>query len=307
MKTDLEWFRTFKAVFETGTMSDAAKELSISQPGVSLHLNSLETYIGYPLFKRNTRKMIPNERAKILYQQVCNSLMKLEEVERNFSKKIKEGRSTLSVGMYSSLYRQFLEPYVPELNFNLIMHQGATENLVPLLAHGSVDLVVFNQKVPLRNIIYEPLGKTRFVLVAGAKTDISGFKDLLEHKKKLRSWLHSQIWYNTADRELFNQFWSLNLGKTPDFSPNYILPDKYSIIRCLSNNQGLALIPEFLCHNAVACREIVRLWDGYHPLENTLFFGYRKNMFLMDEILTVIHLMKRRFGELCENKRQRIC
>ena len=75
----MEWFRTFKAVFETGTMSDAAKELSISQPGVSLHLNALEAYIGFPLFKRNTRKMIPNERAKILYQQVCDSLVKLEE------------------------------------------------------------------------------------------------------------------------------------------------------------------------------------------------------------------------------------
>ena len=26
MRADLEWFRTFKAIFDTGTMSDAAKE-----------------------------------------------------------------------------------------------------------------------------------------------------------------------------------------------------------------------------------------------------------------------------------------
>ena len=42
MRADLEWFRTFKAIFDTGTMSDAAKELNISQPGVSLHLSSLD-------------------------------------------------------------------------------------------------------------------------------------------------------------------------------------------------------------------------------------------------------------------------
>ena len=66
MRADLEWFRTFKAIFETGTMSEAAKELHISQPGVSLHLNSLESYIGYHLFERSKRKMIPNERAKHL-------------------------------------------------------------------------------------------------------------------------------------------------------------------------------------------------------------------------------------------------
>ena len=79
----MEWFRTFRTVFETGTMSDAARELNVSQPGVSLHLNALETYVGYPLFERSTRKMIPNERAKLLYQEIIHSLTKLEEVEKS--------------------------------------------------------------------------------------------------------------------------------------------------------------------------------------------------------------------------------
>ena len=206
MRTDLEWFRTFKAVFETGTMSDAAKDLSISQPGVSLHLNALEAYIGFPLFKRNTRKMIPNERAKILYQQVCDSLVKLEEVERKFGKKKKEGRGTLSIGMYASLYRQCLEAHIPEFGFNVIMHLETTENLIPLLAHGAVDLAVLNQEVPLRNICYELLGTVRLVLVAGPGTDISGFSGLPERKKRLSQWLESQLWYNTADREQLNLF-----------------------------------------------------------------------------------------------------
>ena len=75
----MEWFRTFRTVIETGTMSDAAREMNVSQPGVSLHLNALETYVGYPLFERSTRKMIPNERAKLLYQEIIHSLAKLEE------------------------------------------------------------------------------------------------------------------------------------------------------------------------------------------------------------------------------------
>lgn len=293
MKTDLEWFRTFKAVFETGTMSDAAKELNISQPGVSLHLNALEAYIGYPLFRRNTRRMVPNERAKMLYQQVCNSLTKLEEVENNFRRKKRQGRATLSVGLYPSLYRQFLENHVPDLNFNLILHLETTENLIPLLAHGTVDLAIFNQEVPLRNVGYELLGTTRFVLVAGAGTDIAEFGGLVEHKKKLARWLESQLWYNTTDREQFNLFWKLNFGKEPDFSPNYILPDKFSIMRCLSKNEGMAVLPEYLCRDAIARNELVRLWEGYHPVENTLYFGYRKNGQLSDEVQEI----KRLIGE----------
>ncbi len=148
MRADLEWFRTFKTVFETGTMTDAARELSVSQPGVGLHLNALETYVGYPLFERSTRKMIPNERAKLLYQEVIHPLAKLEEVENSFRKKARGGRRTLSIGMYPSFYRQCLEPHVPELGFNLIVHLEHTENLIPLLGNGAVDLAVINARWP---------------------------------------------------------------------------------------------------------------------------------------------------------------
>ncbi|MBU7570082.1 MAG: LysR family transcriptional regulator, partial [Flavobacterium sp.] len=41
---NLEWYRTFKAVYKSGTLTGAAEVLFISQPGVSLHLSSLENY-----------------------------------------------------------------------------------------------------------------------------------------------------------------------------------------------------------------------------------------------------------------------
>ncbi|MEB3373684.1 LysR family transcriptional regulator [Bacteroides sp. CR5/BHMF/2] len=114
MRADLEWFRTFKAIFDTGTMSDAAKELNISQPGVSLHLSSLENYIGHPLFERNTRKMIPNERARKLYRQICYSLTKLEEVENSVRKRSGKENDSLPWSIFgtifstnSSSYRRF--------------------------------------------------------------------------------------------------------------------------------------------------------------------------------------------------------
>lgn len=64
MKWNLEWLRTFKAIYETGTLTAAAQELFISQPGVSLHLNSLEAYTGYKLFERASKKMTPTEKGK---------------------------------------------------------------------------------------------------------------------------------------------------------------------------------------------------------------------------------------------------
>lgn len=83
---NLEWYRTFKAIYKTGTLTGAADSLFISQPGVSLHLGSLEAYVGYKLFDRTGRKMIPTERGKVLFNAVSEPLSKLEEVEKNFQK-----------------------------------------------------------------------------------------------------------------------------------------------------------------------------------------------------------------------------
>lgn len=82
---NLEWYRTFKAIYKTGTLTGAAEVLFISQPGVSLHLSSLETYVGHKLFDRTGRKMIPTEHGKVLFNALVDPLTKLEEVEKIFS------------------------------------------------------------------------------------------------------------------------------------------------------------------------------------------------------------------------------
>ena len=64
---NLEWLRTFKAIYDKGSMTEAARMLCISQPGVSLHLSALENHVGYRLFDRLHRKLLPTERGKLLY------------------------------------------------------------------------------------------------------------------------------------------------------------------------------------------------------------------------------------------------
>ena len=49
---DLEWYRTFKAIYECKSISEAAKRLYITQPGASKHLKALESQIGKKLFIR---------------------------------------------------------------------------------------------------------------------------------------------------------------------------------------------------------------------------------------------------------------
>ncbi|SFJ33939.1 LysR family transcriptional regulator [Myroides guanonis] len=287
MRWNLEWLRTFKAIYETGTLSAAAQELFISQPGVSLHLNSLEAYTGYKLFDRSARKMVPTEKGKILYNWVLEPLKKMENAEQHFHKRSKEERATISVGMCFETFQYTLEEQIASLPFNLIIKFGEYPQMQQDLDNGLLDLIITPQIGNQQNLEYKPFSKERIVLIAGSNTNTTEIERLLSLNdiKEVSVLLKQQLWYSTtADMEHLRNFWLQHFGEHPDFSPNYIVPNISSIIRCLSNNTGFSVVPDFLCREAIASDKIKLIWEGSNPLENTLYFGTRKKTIYHKEV-----------------------
>jgi len=287
MQWNLEWLRTFRAIYETGTLSAAAQELFISQPGVSLHLNSLEDYAGYRLFDRSPRKMVPTEKGKILYNFILEPLKKMESAEQHFHRRSQPERSTISVGMCFETFQYTLEEHVASLPFNLIIKFGLYPQMQVDLDNGLLDMIVTPQKGNQQNLVYEPFSKEKIVLIAGSNTDTSVLMALLENGAitDARDFLKKQLWYSTAgDMEHLKNFWSKNFNEHPDFSPNYIVPNISSIIRCLSDKEGFSIVPDFLCNEALDNGKIKLVWQGTQPWENTLYFGTRKNTIYKNEL-----------------------
>lgn len=287
---NLEWLRTFRTVYEQGSITKAAEALFISQPGASLHLSSLESFVGYKLFERKPRKLIPTEKGKLLYNAVVGPLLQLQEVEKNFQKTTREDIPTVTVGMCFETFQVSLEKYLPEINFNLIAEFGDYPELLKKLEQGIVDIVVTPKKQDVKGIVYHPFSQEHIILAAGKGTDTSGFRSALESRDSttLLQWLANQIWYGIAgDNEHLHNFWKLNFNSYPDFRPNYIVPNILSIVRSLNVSPGLAIIPDFLCRLEVEQGNIKVLWSGFKPLTNTLYFASRKhsvNTILLQQI-----------------------
>jgi DNA-binding transcriptional LysR family regulator len=287
MILNLEWFRTFKAIYEAGTLSAAADVLFISQPGVSLHLNSLEAYTGYKLFDRSARKMVPTERGKVLYNFIVEPLSKLQTAEQLFHKSSKADRPTISVGMCFETFQYTLEEHIAKLPFNLIIKFGEYPQMQHDLDTGLLDLIITPSKGDQTNLEYRPFSTEKIVLIAGSRTDTHQLSRLLNDQKidETRDWLKQQIWYSTAaDMEHLKNFWLRNFRKHPDFKPNYIVPNISSIVRCLSDGEGFSIIPDFLCRDSIEDGTIKLVWEGSPKLENTLYFGTRKKTIYANEI-----------------------
>ncbi|WP_177733439.1 MULTISPECIES: LysR family transcriptional regulator [Flavobacterium] len=292
---NLEWYRTFKAIYQSGTLTGAAESLFISQPGVSLHLSSLESYVGYKLFERSGRKMVPTERGKILYNAVAESLASLEEAEKNFQRSTEKHTPTISIGMCFETFQITLEQYISTLPFNVIIRFGDYHEMLDNLDKGILDLIITPQKGTSGNIEHQAFSSETIVLVAGKDIDAVPFQQLTKQKKyaEAEQWLKAQKWYGTTgDMEHLFRFWQLNFGSNPDFRPNYIVPNLNSIVRCLSSGKGLAVIPDFLCSKEIENGLVKLVWKGHKQLKNTLYFANRKNTTYAKEIELIKSLFR---------------
>jgi DNA-binding transcriptional LysR family regulator len=284
---NLEWYRTFKYIYKTGTLTGAAEALFISQPGVSLHLSSLESYVGYKLFDRTSRKMIPTEKGKVLHNFITDALSKLEEAEKNFQRSTEKNTPTISIGMCFETFQITLEPYLATFPFNVIIQFGEYPEMIENLDKGILDLIITPQMIIKSTIDYQAFSSETIVLIGGNETDSDAFETLKKQNnlEAIELWLKQQRWYGTTgDMEHLRRFWQLNFNKHADFRPNYIVPNLNSIVRCLSNSSGLAVIPNFLCKTELESGKIKLLWQGKTPLKNTLYFATKKKTIYTDQI-----------------------
>ncbi len=72
----IQQLEQFRAVYEQGSLSDAARILGITQPAVSRGLQKLEQNLDTVLFQRHTRRLEPTEFAHALYGQTREVLHK---------------------------------------------------------------------------------------------------------------------------------------------------------------------------------------------------------------------------------------
>lgn len=78
----LKHLEVFNAIMLTGTVGGAARLLHVSQPAVTQTLQHAELQLGYALFTRQRRKLVPTNEAHALYPEVQQLMGQLESVRR---------------------------------------------------------------------------------------------------------------------------------------------------------------------------------------------------------------------------------
>jgi DNA-binding transcriptional LysR family regulator len=167
---NLHKLRVFSAVAQRLSITDAAGDLHLTQPAVSLQVRALEKEVGLPLLERGGRKLRLTQAGELLYRSAISILHTKDEAERGIAElrdahkgKLILGTNTTG-GMYllPQIVRAFREDH-PDTE--ILMHIGTTMELSEKILQNVVDMGFVGGPTEDRRYGVEPVCTDHLALI----------------------------------------------------------------------------------------------------------------------------------------------
>lgn len=165
--------RTFLAVVDHGSFSEAGRVLGVSQPAVTMQIQALEADVGATLLDRAYRKVDLTEAGRTLLPYARQVIDEIEEARTALDQLSGIVSGRLSVGA-STTPGQYVLPRVlggflreyPEVGVSLRVHD--TSEVIAGVESGEADLGMTGAEVHGARVHYERLGSDDLLMICPA-------------------------------------------------------------------------------------------------------------------------------------------
>ena len=187
MNINLELYKIFISVAESGSITKASNNLNISQPAITKHIKNLEDSLGTPLFIRTKKGVKLNEYGEKIYLKVKEALFILNEVNKDINEYNNNYNGIIKIGISTTLARKYLLKYLEEFhksypNISLKIYTDPTKDLIKKLKNGLIDIII--SKFPEHKDLelnYKKLGSTNYIFVVN-----KSYKELINKKLNIK-------------------------------------------------------------------------------------------------------------------------
>lgn len=166
----LDAMRMFVRVVESGSFSQAARDLNISQPTVSKQLAALEMRLGTQLIARNSRALAVTPAGQDYYEATVRILQDLDTVEE----RVLEGQSAPSglvrVTLSPAFGRMFVIPQLLEFRArfpDVAIEMEVSGRHVDLIEEG-IDVAIRIGRLSDSTLVARRIGDMRMITLASA-------------------------------------------------------------------------------------------------------------------------------------------
>ena len=170
MIDNLNYYRVFLAVAETGSISRAAEQLYISQPAVSKSIRNLEDALTVRLIDRSSRGITLTEHGQLLYDHLREAFASIRTAEEELQQINMLGIGELRIGASTSLCRNILLSYLSDFimkypHIKLFISCHSTMTTIRKLEEGSIDLGLICETNLPDKLSYHPLQEIHDIFV----------------------------------------------------------------------------------------------------------------------------------------------
>ncbi|HWP41590.1 MAG TPA: LysR family transcriptional regulator, partial [Blastocatellia bacterium] len=166
---ELRLLRTFKAVAEAGSFTQAASRIHLTQAAVSVHIRQLEEELGTPLFLRVNKKLFLTEAGRALSAHADNILRAHDQAKADLAAMGGPSRGRLHVGVASTAITVHPLPEIlSEIKrmyalLDLSIIGGTSEWIIEQILASNIDVGLVSLPVEASDVTTEVLRSDQLV------------------------------------------------------------------------------------------------------------------------------------------------
>ncbi|CAG7607844.1 HTH-type transcriptional regulator CynR [Paenibacillus solanacearum] len=240
---ELQQLQYFRTVARLEHMTQAAKELNITQPALSRTISRLEDDIGVPLFERTGRQIRLNRYGEIFLAHLERSFLELDQAKKKINDlaQLETGSvsiATTNVSIFPSLVSSFLRQY-PDVRIRQYLRSDI--NMYRLLETGEIDFCISAEPVEGPDIEWAPLYSEPLLLLVPREE-----RFIRRHEVRLSEMADEKFIHASANNDSASALEHLcrQAGFTPKIS--FEGNDSAVIGEMVSLGLGISFIPSLL-------------------------------------------------------------
>ncbi|MER8219623.1 LysR family transcriptional regulator [Streptomyces sp. NPDC094143] len=300
---DLALLRTFVTVHRAGSFTRAAALLGLSQPAVTSQIRTLERQLGRPLFLRQARGVTPTSIGDELAHKAAPHLDALVEITESGLHDDSSLRTLHLAGPLEFTAERAL-PALTELTgedgqgFALRASFGNAEEILEGLSAGHHDLAISTARPRGALLTATALCDEEHVLVAAprwAEQIGAGEPD----RKPEPSLEQVPVVEVHESLPFVSRYWASVFDSRPAAPGTVVVPDLRAVLACVIAGAGLAVLPRYLCAEALERGDVVALHEPAVPPLRTYFLVVRTGTMAMPHIARAHDWLQRAASEWC--------
>lgn len=171
MEQNLSLYHIFHIVAQKGNISQAARELYISQPAISKSIRRLEKNLNTTLFKRSSRGVSLTAEGELLYKYTEEAFLALQAGEICLAQRHTLGISQLRIGVSTTLCKYILLPYLQRFiqtypHVRISIDCQSTYQTLALLDENKIDIGLVGEFSAHDSFCFQPLQSIQDIFVS---------------------------------------------------------------------------------------------------------------------------------------------